>query len=251
MGQNIYQKEFTFKQKLYKAVTDFIVEDRLLGRNNFSEEYVDTMKLYRKLFVNKFCGAEYKMPLIKKAPGSTVWTSTNNSDVNFGNVWEGEGNRFMQPIREAFGYKPWPNKISEFPDFRETDFIGDFKSGICSPYADTKSNCSRDLPIGYLCPGGCADLYKLEEYKRDIENYLETGKLSEHLTAMIVYAIYEYKYDEKTGEKYAIIYDVLVLPALFCINFRTTGKLALRSGKVTLGFYERNIDFISQKNFGV
>ena len=94
-------------------------------------------------------------------------------------------------------------------------------------------------------------LYKIEEYKMDIENYLETGKLSEHLTAMLVFAIYEYKYDEKTGEKYAIIYDVLVLPALFCINFRKSGKVATRSGKVTIGFYERNIDFISQKNFGV
>ena len=141
--------------------------------------------------------------------------------------------------------------LSEFPDFREDAFIGDFKSAICSLYADTKGNHSRSLPIGYLCPGGCADLYKLEEYKMDIENYLETGKLSEHLTAMLVFAIYEYKYDEKTGEKYAIIYDVLVLPALFCINFRKSGKVATRSGKVTIGFYERNIDFISQKNFGI
>lgn len=248
MAQNIYQKEFTFKKKLYKAVSDFIAADQ---NNNFSEEYVEAMKLYRKVFTKKFCGVEYKMPLMKKLPGSTNWNSTDNSDVNFGNIWEGEANRFIKPIRDAFGYKPWPNKITEFPDFKEDEFVGDFKSAICSLYADTKANRTRNMPIGYLAPDGCADLCKVEDYKKDIKTYLETGKLSDHLTAMLVFAIYEYKYDEKTGEKYAIVYDVMVLPALFCINFRTNGELAIRSGKITIGFYERNIDFIAQKNFGI
>jgi len=249
---NPFKKEFAFEKKLYKAITSFIVEDtKTLGHNNFDIEYVEAMLSYRKLFNKKFCGMRFRMPLIESAPGSEKWIVSADSDVNFGNIWESVANKYIKPIREVYGYKPWPNKITQFPDFREEKFMGDFKSCLTTIYADTKANQTAGKPIGTLLPGGVADLYPVEDYKKDIEIYRETGVLSEHLKALLVFAIYEYKYDEHTGEKYAIIYDVIVCPALFCINFRTNGALAIRSGKVTIGFQERNIDFISQKNFGV
>ena len=251
MKQNQFKKEFTFEKKLYKAAEDFMVEDTKLHNNNFDPQYYEAYKTYRKIFNEKFCGRRYRMPLLESIPGSAAWITSADSDVNFGNIWESVANKFIKPIRETFGYKAWPNKITQFPDFREETFLGDFKSAQTCLYADTKGNQTRNLPIGYLTPNGVADLYPVEDYKKDIEMYRETGKLSDHLKALLVFAIYEYKYDENTGEKYAIIYDVIVCPALFCINFRTSGELAIRSGKVTIGFQERNIDYIMQKNFGV
>lgn len=251
MKQNIYKKEFAFEKKLYDAIDKFIIEDNKAGRGNFSIEYVTAMKTYRKLFNNRFCGMRYKMPLIVAEPGSDVWKSKKDCDINFGNIWEAEANLFIKPIREIAGYKPWPNKITQFPDFREDAFVGDFKSCISNICADTKANRTKGMAIGTINPNGEADLYPTKDYIDDINVYQETGKLSEHLTAMLVFAVYEYKYDENTGEKYAIIYDVIVAPAIFCINFKKDGTVKIRSGKVTIGFKERNIDNIVQKNFGI
>lgn len=251
MKQNPNKKEFTFEKKLYKAVDEFIAEDTAAGNNNFSEEYCEAMNTYRKLFNKEFCGMRYKMPLFKSRPGMTVWNHDKECDINFGNIWETEANSFIRDCRSIYGYKAWPNKITEFPDFREDAFVGDYKSGITKLYADTPANRTRKLPIGYLTPGCAADLYKISEYEQDIETYRTTGKLSDHLTALIVYALYEYKYDETTGEKYAIVYNVIVAPAIFCINFLKDGGLQTRSGKITIGFQERNIDNIMHKNFGI
>ena len=56
-------------------------------------------------------------------------------------------------------------------------------------YADTKANQTAGKPIGTLLPGGVADLYPVEDYKKDIEIYRETGVLSDHLKALLVFAI--------------------------------------------------------------
>lgn len=248
MKKNIYKKEFPFEKKLYAAVDKFIAEDNGI---NFDEAYVEAMHTYRELFNREFCGMRYKMPLIVAKPGSDSWKTDDDCDINFGNIWESKANKFIKPIREGYGYKPWPNKITQFPDFREEGFMGDYKSCIASICADTKANRTLGRPIGTINPDGEADLYPVKDYITDVELYKTSGVLSDHLRALLVYAVYEYKYDEKTGEKYAIIYDVIVAPALFCLNFKTDGTVKTRSGKVTIGFKERNIDNIVQKNFGI
>lgn len=246
--KNSCKKSFSFENDLYSAVDKFIEED---AGNNFSPEYISAMKEYRLILNAHFCGRKYKMPLIESEPGSEKWKVTSECDINFGNIWETQCNRFIKPIREMYGYKAWPNKITQFPDFKEDCLVGDYKSCICYLYLDTPANRTLGKPIGCISPGGEADLYKIDEYKADVESYLATGKLSEHMSALIVFCVYEYKFDEKSGDKYAIIYDIVVAPAIFFLNFMTNGKIKTRSGKVTIGIKERNFKNVMKKNFGI
>lgn len=239
------KKEFSFEKDLYAAVDKFIEMD---GGKNFSKEYVDAMLKYRQAFNEQFCGRRYKLTLHESEPRKRIWKKSEDCDVNFGQIWESVAVKYCKCNRELF--RPWPKGTMEFPDFTDGGIVGDFKAILSDCYLETKSNNEKGL-TGYLKPGGHAGLYSLPEYKRDIEIYKSTGILPDHLRAMLVFAVYEYKWEENTGTKYAIVQDVMVLPALFTINFMVSGAPLRRNDTVTIGFLDRNYQNIMEGNFGV
>lgn len=250
MKQNTFKKNFTFEENFYTAVMNFIAEDRVKnGDKNFNNGYVRVMNELAKVCNDHFAGKEYMMSLMEREPGKKTWKRSIDADTNFGNVWECVVNKFLRNI-SLEGYEGWPNGKFEFPDFSVIGIPGDYKAIISECYKDTKTNQKKGL-AGWLKADGHASLYKLEDYKKDIELYKNTGELSEHLKAILVFAIYEYRYDEKTGVKYAHILNVMVCPAIFCINFNEDGSLSLRNDGITIGFQERNFQFISTNRFGI
>ena len=250
MKQNPFRKSFTFEQNFYNAVMNFIEEDRKKNEDkNFNVMYVHVMSELFKVCNEHFAGKEYVMSLMEREPGKKSWKRSVDADTNFGNVWECVVNKFLKNI-SLTRYESWPNGKSEFPDFSAFGIPGDFKAVISECYKDTSTNQKKGI-VGMLKPDGHASLYNLEDYKKDIEQYKTTGILSDHLKAILVFAIYEYRYDEKTGVKYAHILNVMVCPAIFCINFNEDGSLSLRRDGITIGFQERNYKFISAQNFGI
>ena len=250
MEQNPFRKSFTFEQNFYSAVMNFIAEDQAKnGDKNFNMLYVHTMNSLAKLCNDHFAGKDYMMSLMEREPGKKSWKRSVDADTNFGNVWECVVNKFLKNV-SLDGYEGWPNGKFEFPDFSVFGTPGDFKAIISECYKDTSINQKKGI-AGFLKPDGHASLYNLEDYKKDIEQYKTTGILSDHLKAILVFAIYEYRYDEKTGVKYAHILNVMVCPAIFCINFNEDGSLSMRRDGITIGFQERNYKFISSKNFGI
>lgn len=246
--ENPYKKSFTFEDEFYSAVEKFIEDDIIKnGYLNFDSNYQETYKNYREWFNNHFCGKKYKLTLTETTPGSDQWKRSADCDVNFGQIWESVGVKFMQGRSDSF--KAWPNGIMKFPDFSEGILPGDFKTALSSCYADNPANSKKGLS-GYLKPGGSADLYEYETYRQDISLYKKYGKLSEHLKALIVFRIYEYRYEENTGIKYAIVHNIIVAPALFCVNFNLDGTFGTRNDKVVIGIHERNYKNIMEKNFG-
>ena len=250
MKQNTFKKNFTFEENFYVAVMNFIAEDVAKnGEKNFNSDYVRAIGDLRKLCNDHFTGKEYMMSLMEREPGKKVWKQSIDADTNFGNVWECVVNKFLKSI-SLDGYESWPNGKFEFPDFSVLNTPGDYKAIISECYKDTSTNQKKGV-VGFLKPDGHASLYKLEDYKKDIKQYKTTGVLSDHLKAILVFAIYEYRYDEKTGVKYAHILNVMVCPAIFCINFNEDGSLSMRNDGITIGFQERNYKFISAGNFGI
>lgn len=249
--ENISKKSFIFEDDFYITIKSFIDNDRQInGDKNFSNDYIRIMENLAKTMNIHFAGKEYMMSLMERQSGKKKWEQSIDADTNFGNIWECVANKFLKTA-SLDEYSEWPNGKFEFPDFNIAGIAGDYKAIISECYNDTKANVTRHLPIGYLKPGGRATLYKLYEYKSDIEKYKTEGVLSDHLKALLTFAIYEYHYDEKTGIKYAHIHDVIVCPAMFCINFNMDGTLSLIDGKLTIGFQERNYLFIADEHFGI
>jgi hypothetical protein len=257
MTQNPYKKEFAFEKKFYKVVDDLILEDQKLGRHNFGPEYYEMYMSYRNHLNYEFSGDEIRMIVERRKHGTAAFKAANKVNTNFGNIWEDNANDYASIVRDIYAYKAWPREITNFPDFcegynketKEYTIPGDYKSIRTSICKDTKANRTSGKPIGKILEKGGADLYSAEEYKKDIETYKLTGVLSDHLRALIVCAVYDYEY--KDGHKEAVIYDVIVAPAICMIKFKQDGTVAIRKGKVQLSMHEVNIDNISQKNFGI
>lgn len=251
-NKNTFKKSFIFEDDLYVTVKNFIDNDRLInGDKNFDDNYIRIMLSLTNIMNTHFTGKDYMMSLMEREPNKNKWEQSIDADTNFGNIWECVANKFLKNA-SADECCPWPNGKFEFPDCNIGGIPCDYKAIISECYNDTKANITRKLPIGYLKPGGRATLYKFDEYKSDIERYRNEGILSEHLKALLIFAVYEYCYDEKTGIKYAHIHDVVVCPALFCINFNMDGSLSLIDhDKLTLGFQERNYMFIADEHFGI
>lgn len=244
-----HKKSFTFEDGLRSAVERFISDDRKKrGDLNFGPEYFDNIRLYTKMFTDHFCGRRYRLSLSESDPGSGAWRNSASCDVNFGQIWENAAASFLKEITADF--KGWPNGTMEFPDFSVGGVPGDFKAVLSGLYSNSKVNIAKGL-AGYLKPGGHGGLYCLDDYTADVKEYKETGRLSDHLKCIIIFAVYEYRYDEVTGAKHAVVHNVVVAPALFFVNFNLDGTPSMRNDEVTIGFLERNYVNIMSGNFGV
>lgn len=245
MKKNI--KHFTFENDLIKAAKTFIKGDIAKNGNlNFSNDYIEAMDEYRKHLCAKFCGKKFQFNVMwadqTEGESATNWTPYGNHTfpVNFGDTWEIIAGNVLAEFRLANEYKNWPNGKAYFPDFREANFIGDFKTiktDFLKKSLDENGN-------NYLSQGGAFDLMEYHEYRDAINRYLAVGKLDEHLTALITACIYRVQKDEFGNETY-YIENVICLPAIFMLQMKTGDKLIkTRKTKITCGMYPQNIDNI-------
>lgn len=242
-------KNFKCFEQYFKTSIDFIKYDiEKNGNKNFNDDYINKLINYRNELIDEFVGDEYDAPIRVKKAGSKKHKILNNLDNsnNFGNVWETICSNYFKTFHKEITC--WPKGPDEFPDFETFEFVGDFKTIKVDPFKTAPN---------YVQEGGGTDLYYYENskenkdlnkyrenFKDDINIYKNTGKLSRHLSALIVAAVYFDKYDENTGVKKHIICNIICLPAICLIKHGKDGIIKLRNGKVLISFNKYNLNLI-------
>jgi len=246
MKANKNIKHFTFEDELINTAKNFIKADIAKNGNlNFSNDYIEAMTSYRNYLCKKFCGLKFQLNLMCASQDSDNWDAYGNHTfpVNFGDTWEIIAGNALADFRLVNDYQNWPNGKAYFPDFREANFIGDFKTiktDFLKKSVDENGN-------NYLSQGGAFDLMEYHEYRNAINKYLVSGKLDEHLTALITACIYRVDETEKKmhGNEIYYIENVICLPAVFMLQIKTSDNIIkTRKTKITCGMYPQNVDNI-------
>ena len=229
---------FPWENKFYNVISEFIKNDKI----NFDEHYIEAMNFYHRTLNEYYCGGDFIIqPRFRRA--GKKYNDCKCEHKNIGDVWEESVDYLVKDVRLPFNYESWPNGKSEFPDAKETTLDIDYKALNCDGVY-TENN-KRHYPVGMLKnTNGHNGLGTLtdEDFINAIKIYKQTGVLCEHLKSLIVMGVYQKTFNE-FGQRVHKILNVIVAPAIFLVDFKKDGTLALRNKKVTISARQLNFEW--------